>query len=407
MRIIVTSLDPDQHQAIIPETSSHSSKAFNKEREKLVLESQRAIKRKQHNAKRQQSQSSLSKEEGGSQEIIFDVDDDDDDDDSINSSKILGFTRTTYDWSNLSNHGISTTSPSSDSAVRQIANENESKGRSRSLSRTPQKKDNARVEEDYRRHRSYSSDQHHHHQRRSKSLSTHATSRCRSKSPVGDERRKNVIHPNERVSGADRSYGQDKNDFPAASSPWHDAIARHDWDTVEDFLRCFDHTKYMDKKQQQQSPNNPSVTRKKSQKKKKLRVLKYLPTTAHVQGVSSEDISSHGRDEDTKNKSESNTISPLLQVDENGRTPLHLACTEQMPEKLLLKLYFVGRDATAIQDAEGRYPIHLALIHNLSTQVLDRFIHSSARLMTLGDPDCFNHTPIQYAILQASYTPKS
>jgi ankyrin repeat protein len=94
-------------------------------------------------------------------------------------------------------------------------------------------------------------------------------------------------------------------------------------------------------------------------------------------------------------------ISPLLQVDSKGRTPLHLACKEYMPSKQLQRLLFVERNAAGIKDKDGRYPLHVALINNLHQQVVDRLIRAVPD--ALGRPDCLNCTPMQYAVLKAEY----
>lgn len=171
--------------------------------------------------------------------------------------------------------------------------------------------------------------------------------------------------------------------------PWHDTILRHDWEAVGEMLQSFDYAKY---REQKLTRNDAGWASKNNTRKpqKKLRLLKYLPKIQGIETSPTEDI-------DQKEAS----ISPLLEVDSNGSTPLHLACTQQMPSALLLKLYFVERGATAIKDNDGRYPIHLALIHNLSVKVLDRLIHSNAT--SLGAVDNLHHTPMLYAIRKARH----
>ena len=215
-----------------------------------------------------------------------------------------------------------------------------------------------------------------------------------------------TLADNSTYGGPPRTFGNDR--FP--SSAWHLAILKHDWDAVDMLLETFDHARY--RRSHRQPPTSPDAApskkknnKKKAKQKKKLRVLRYLPkrrssSPAVVESSDDDDLDDDKADcQERTGSNDEPTTSPLLQVDEDGRTPLHVACTQQMPEKVLLKLYFVGREATKIQDCDGRYPIHLALIHDLSEQVIERFIHSNAA--SLGTPDRLHHSPLQYAIRKA------
>ena len=135
---------------------------------------------------------------------------------------------------------------------------------------------------------------------------------------------------------------------------WHNAINKHDWDCLRTMLKSYDHARYRQR---------------------------------------SNDIGK------SRNSQDVQEISPLLNVDSNGRTPLHLACKEQMPSRLLHRLLFVERNAASVQDTDGNYPLHLAVIYDLDQHILDRVIHASPD--SLDAPDNLNHTPIQYAILKA------
>lgn len=151
---------------------------------------------------------------------------------------------------------------------------------------------------------------------------------------------------------------------------WHDAILRHDWERVKAMLRTYNHTLY--KKSRSSGQHPPEKTR----------------SLAETQ-------SSNLQMDNNQN------LSPLLNIDSKGRTPLHLACIEHMPHKLLLRLLFVERSAAGVKDADGRFALHAALINNLDRQILDRLIHAFPD--SLGSPDCLRHTPIQYGVLKAEY----
>lgn len=153
---------------------------------------------------------------------------------------------------------------------------------------------------------------------------------------------------------------------------WFDAIGRHEWIAVEQLIRSYDYKRY---RQNDSTPRKPQ---------KKLRVLKYLPS------------------KDRKNPNEEQVeYSPLLFGDAHGRTPLHLACKEFMPWKLLQSLFFLERNAVLITDDDERLPLHLALIANHDTRVLDRLIH--AHPDSLLCPDKLARTPMGYAILRADH----
>ncbi|KAG7369220.1 ankyrin repeat domain protein [Nitzschia inconspicua] len=154
------------------------------------------------------------------------------------------------------------------------------------------------------------------------------------------------------------------------SQDWHGAIIRHKWDLVEEMLRSYDHTLY-----------------------KKSRVTE--PTTHLGTPKRSEGRFNHVNIEGSR------PVSPLLHVDSNGQTPLHLACTEHMPQKLLRRLLFAERGAASVQDEDGRFPLHVALINGVEKQLVDRLIHAYPR--SLGLPDKLSHTPIQYGVLKAEY----
>lgn len=135
---------------------------------------------------------------------------------------------------------------------------------------------------------------------------------------------------------------------------WHHTIMKHDWDVIRTMLKSYDHTKFRQRSTSMGRLRYPLVRQE---------------------------------------------ISPLLHVDANGRTPLHLACKERMPSRLLRRLLFVERNAASVQDNFGRYPLHLVAMNSLDQHILDRLIHASPN--SLGIPDHLNHTPIQYAVLKA------
>jgi hypothetical protein len=157
-------------------------------------------------------------------------------------------------------------------------------------------------------------------------------------------------------------------------SEWHDAIHQKDWDRLEKLLKKYDHTKYRGAKTFPSKPKKPQ---------RKLRIMKLF------QRINSNDSA----------KDEEEVVSPLLKVDVKGRTPLHLACKEHTPVKLLLRLLFVERPAASIQDEDGRLPLHVAILYYKSEQILDKLVR--AYPVGLTSIDYMNGTPLAYSVQQA------
>jgi hypothetical protein len=160
------------------------------------------------------------------------------------------------------------------------------------------------------------------------------------------------------------------------SSEWHDAIHQKDWDGLEKLLEKYDHTKY------RKTGVHSSTPCKVKKPQRKLRIMKLFQKL------------------NKNNDSEENqVVSPLLQVDVEGMTPLHLACKEPTPGQLLRRLLFVERAAASIQDQDGRLPLHVAILYYKSEQVLDKLIR--AYPVGLTSIDNMQGTPLAYSVQQA------
>lgn len=152
---------------------------------------------------------------------------------------------------------------------------------------------------------------------------------------------------------------------------WFRAIARRDWEQVNELIEGYDYKKY--------------ATRGNGKTQKKLRVLKYLSPSNGMAASSGEDL-----------------VSPLLKGDANGRTPLHAACKEHMPWKMAQSIFFLERSAATVLDDDDRTPLHLAVIANHDTRLLDKLIYANSA--SLFQPDTVTgRTPFGYAILRAEF----
>jgi hypothetical protein len=123
--------------------------------------------------------------------------------------------------------------------------------------------------------------------------------------------------------------------------------------------------------------------KKKKKKTKVLRVAKYLPSLPKV--------SFSFFDEETKEK----PVSPLMGLDEMGRTPLHWACSEKCPKHLLFRLYHSQREAASIKDSNGNLPLHLALNFDRNPEVVNKLI--KAYVPGSWMPDANGKTPLTLA----------
>ena len=135
--------------------------------------------------------------------------------------------------------------------------------------------------------------------------------------------------------------------IPDNENEFHLAIQEHDWDGLDMLLRDYDFKIY------KKEPPKP-----KKKNAKKLRVAKYLPEMPELPWKKQKVV----------------PISPLFGLDELGRTPLHLCCLHPVPNKLLVRLLFVARDAASVTDHSNNLPIHLAVNHRRGVEVIDKLV---------------------------------
>ena len=128
--------------------------------------------------------------------------------------------------------------------------------------------------------------------------------------------------------------------YPDSENEFHDVIRNQNWDLLEILLKEYDFRKF--------SKNRP--------KERQLRVVKYLPDFL-------------------KKKAEVHH-SPLHGLDALGRAPLHLGCLCPCPEKHLTRLLNSARDLASVPDATGSLPLHLAVTHHHSIDVIDKLIRA-------------------------------
>lgn len=92
-------------------------------------------------------------------------------------------------------------------------------------------------------------------------------------------------------------------------------------------------------------------------------------------------------------------VSPLVKGDTMGRTPLHLACLQKAPEKLILALVQAERLAAKVPDKSGSLPLHFAVQAGLYDHILNQIIKSYPN--ALKTKDIQGHTPVRIAVAVA------
>lgn len=113
-------------------------------------------------------------------------------------------------------------------------------------------------------------------------------------------------------------------------------------------------------------------------------VLAFLPKSLSNRGVAGE------------RAQEKLVVSPLLRVDEEGRTPLHLAYLYECPDQLVLDMQKEERLAAKQADNYGQLPLHLAMTHRRPYNLIEKLI--KAHPNALKTKDVQGRTPIGYTV---------
>ncbi|OEU19729.1 hypothetical protein FRACYDRAFT_235785 [Fragilariopsis cylindrus CCMP1102] len=129
---------------------------------------------------------------------------------------------------------------------------------------------------------------------------------------------------------------------------YHEAIRDHDWDCLDGLLKEYDPELY----------KKPKKVVKSVEGKKKLKFVKYLP-----------DISKLRKEKEDPEV----PVSPLLALDKDGRTPLHVCLIEPTPKHLIIRVMNCSRNAAAVLDKEGSLPLHLAVENRRPIGIIEKF----------------------------------
>ena len=152
---------------------------------------------------------------------------------------------------------------------------------------------------------------------------------------------------------------------------YHEAIRDHDWDCLDGLLKEYDPELY----------KKPKKVVKSVEGKKKLKFVKYLP-----------DISKLRKEKEDPEV----PVSPLLALDKDGRTPLHVCLIEPTPKQLIIRVMNCSRNAAAVLDKEGSLPLHLAVENRRPIGIIEKLV----RGYYIGSwtVDGQNRTPLILAI---------
>jgi hypothetical protein len=172
------------------------------------------------------------------------------------------------------------------------------------------------------------------------------------------------------------------------ANKWHECIESHDWDKLETMLKEFNYKYYKRKREQAKrrtekqvdSPKRSDIIGPPRPRRRSTRILNFLP-----QSLSGRML-----------VDPSEVVSPLMQVDALGRTPLHLACLHKAPETFLLQVLKFERNATSVADRSGQVPLHLALQMRHFDHILDKIIRAHPN--ALKTKDIQGRTPVGYAV---------
>ena len=121
-----------------------------------------------------------------------------------------------------------------------------------------------------------------------------------------------------------------------------------------------------------------------SPQRRSMRLLDFLAMSRTTQTLMGENVQ------------EKIVVSPLLKVDDEGRTPLHLAYLNECPDATLLNLQNEERMAAKQHDNHRQLPLHLAMIHQWPSPLLEKLIniHPNA----LKSKDLQGRTPLGYSV---------
>jgi hypothetical protein len=202
-------------------------------------------------------------------------------------------------------------------------------------------------------------------------------------------------------------FSTDEDVLLGVSNKWHNAIQRGDWDKVERLLKKYDQNYYRRKREQHERQKEREERRKEEEEKEQ----EERDVQARDKSVSPKNMRrrlSMSRTVSTRRlkvrkylkgsggSSEREIVSPLLQRDEEGRTPLHLICSKDSPDQLLLDIVIIERHATSLPDMEGQLPLHVAVKADRYSHILEKIIKAHPNAMKTKNKA--GRTPIAYAV---------
>ena len=211
---------------------------------------------------------------------------------------------------------------------------------------------------------------------------------------------------------------------PGDNSKFHDTIKEEDWDKLEKLLKRYRAYYYKKKriqareiekeKLQQEEKQKAGKERKENEEndedeeeeektrleriRQRLPFIKSNKTSNSLRGQRTMTLAKKVLPEVVSKKlfvDPAEIVSPLLMVDSDGRTPLHLACIHEAPEVMLLDLLEAEKRASSMKDREGQVPLHCAIQTRQHDHVLERITKACPNALKTKDKE--GRTPLGLA----------
>ncbi|KAL3924363.1 MAG: hypothetical protein SGILL_001092 [Bacillariaceae sp.] len=207
------------------------------------------------------------------------------------------------------------------------------------------------------------------------------------------------------------------------NAQFHDCIKAKDWEKVEKLLKKFDANYYKKKHlqvkerrdaellrlQQEEEEAKEAAEEGKEETESPRRSRRFLRSFSPRRRKASKDRNSNNNDANDATTTPNNNgggiaskilpkalstklivdpedvLSPLLMVDDDERTPLHLALIHKAPEAMLLDLLKCEKKAAMMQDTNGQVPLHCAVASWQFDHVLEKVIRAYPHALKTKD----------------------
>lgn len=222
--------------------------------------------------------------------------------------------------------------------------------------------------------------------------------------------------PDEQEKGGEQSLQPDPDYHelgPRDFSKFHDTIKEEDWDKLEKLIKNYK-AHYFKKKRveardlEKLEQEEEEQTREKEEEGVELTMLErtrqYIPFVGEKPSKAYRDrrkrtVAKKVLPRFVTNKifvDPGDILSPLLMVDSDGRTPLHLALIHKAPEKMIMDILEAEKKASSMKDNESQVPLHCAIQTWQPDPLIERLVKANANALKCKDKD--GRTPVGLAV---------